>query len=350
VSTGCPADGFASSGICRPAADVCDAPESCDGSGPNCPADGYLSSGECRTPAGVCDVAESCDGSGIACPADAKSTAPCRAVADVCDVAESCDGINDDCPADVFALVGTPCRTDAGQCDVAEACTGLSAACPADAKEPDGTGCNDGNACTMTDTCQSGACIGADRLDCDDGDGCTADSCDAMGGCVNDDAPAINCLTSAKSIMLIKSNASDHSKDKLLWRWIKGAQVDQSALADPISGASYALCVYAGVGSTLIANAALPPGASWSAIGDKGYKFKGSSPDGLSLALLKGGAAGRSKALAKGKGAALPAPTLPLAYPVTVQLKKDGSPLCLESTFTNADEKNNDATQFKAKY
>ena len=149
--------------------------------------------------------------------------------------------------------------------------------------------------------------------------------------------------------MLIKSNASDHSKDKLLWKWIKGAQLDQTALADPTSSASYALCVYAGAGNALIADAALPPGARWSAIGDKGYKFKGSSPDGLSLALLKGGAAGKSKALAKGKGTALPDPALPLTYPVTVQLKKDGSPLCLESSFTSANEKKNDATQFKAK-
>jgi hypothetical protein len=34
---------------------------------------------------------------------------------------------------------------------------------------------------------------------------------------------------------------------------------------------------------------------------------------------------------------------------VTVQLKKAGAPLCLESTFTAVDEKKNDATQFKAK-
>jgi cysteine-rich repeat protein len=348
ASTSCPTDAFASSGECRPAADVCDAAESCDGSGPNCPPDGYLSSGECRAAAGVCDVAESCDGSGIACPADAKSTDPCRASADVCDVAESCDGINDDCPADGFALVGTPCRGDAGQCDVAEVCTGLGAACPADAKEPDGAGCNDGNTCTMTDTCQSGICTGADPLDCDDGDACTADSCDPMGGCVNDDAPASGCLTSAKSIVLIK-DSSDDSKDKLLWKWIKGAALTQMDLGDPTASASYALCVYAGTTSALIADAALPPGPNWSAIGTKGYKFKGSSPDGLSLALLKGGAAGKSKALAKGKGATLPDPTLPLAYPVTVQLKKDGSPLCLESTFTSADEKKNTTTQFKAK-
>jgi len=35
---------------------------------------------------------------------------------------------------------------------------------------------------------------------------------------------------------------------------------------------------------------------------------------------------------------------------VTVQLRKGGSPLCLQSTFGNADEKKNDMAQFKAKH
>src|SRR5690606_22910352 len=99
----------------------------------------------------------------------------------------------------------------------------------------------------------------------------------------------------------------------------------------------------------LVADAALPAGSSWRTLGSKGYTFRGTSADGLSVALIKGGTPGKSKALAKGTGAALPDPTLPLAYPVTVQLRKDGSPLCLESTFTAADEQKNDATQFKAK-
>jgi len=48
--------------------------------------------------------------------------------------------------------------------------------------------------------------------------------------------------------------------------------------------------------NTPIADAALPAGPSCSAIGTKGYKFKGTSPDGLSLALLKAGAAGKPSA------------------------------------------------------
>ncbi|HSP98646.1 MAG TPA: hypothetical protein VL049_15600 [Candidatus Dormibacteraeota bacterium] len=250
---------------------------------------------------------------------------------DCCDVDCQFEANGSACPAD-----GNVCTDDV--CDGAGSC-GVFNTAP----------CNDGDACTQGDICNgAGTCVGPTATDCGDGDACTADSCVSPTGCVNDDAPASGCLTAGKSLMLIK-DSTDDSKDKLLWKWIKGAAFTQMDLGDPTGSTNYALCVYAGTANALIADAALPPGASWSAIGTKGYKFKGSSPDGLSLALLKGGEAGKSKALAKGAGAALPDPVLPLAYPVTVQLKKDGSPLCLESTFTSANEKKNTDTQFKAK-
>jgi DNA-binding beta-propeller fold protein YncE len=50
--------------------------------------------------------------------------------------------------------------------------------------KPDGTGCEDGNACTVEDVCSDGACIGT-PLSCDDGTVCTGDSCDAVAGCVH---------------------------------------------------------------------------------------------------------------------------------------------------------------------
>ena len=273
----------------------------------------------------------------------------------VMDVGEQCDDgntLNGDCCSSTcqYDTSTVVCRASGGACDLAESCTGSSGTCPADAKQPNGTGCDDGSACTQTDQCDgAGTCVGTDPLDCDDGDACTADSCTPLSGCINDDAPATGCLTPGKSIVLIKSNASDHSKDKLLWKWIKGAVVSQANFADPLTDTDYALCIYAGAASSPIARLQLPAGAGWSGVGTKGYKFNGASPDGLSLALLKGGADGKSKALTKGKGATLPDPTLPLTYPVTVQLKKDGSALCLESSFTAADEVKNDAAQFKAK-
>ena len=44
--------------------------------------------------------------------------------------------------------------------------------------------CDDSNACTQVDTCVNGACVGADPLTCDDLDDCTSDSCQPASGCV----------------------------------------------------------------------------------------------------------------------------------------------------------------------
>ncbi len=48
-----------------------------------------------------------------------------------------------------------------------------------------GTSCDDGDACTATDSCDgAGICNAGGPLSCDDGNGCTDDSCDPGSGCV----------------------------------------------------------------------------------------------------------------------------------------------------------------------
>ena len=44
--------------------------------------------------------------------------------------------------------------------------------------------CNDGDACTSGDACQGGKCAGAKPTVCDDGNICTDDSCDKLKGCL----------------------------------------------------------------------------------------------------------------------------------------------------------------------
>src|SRR5581483_11098336 len=126
-----------------------------------------------------------CTGTSASCPADTLMAAGtvCRAAAGVCDVAETCSGSSAACPADAFASSSTVCRASAGTCDIAENCTGSSASCPADAKVADGTSCNDGNACTQTDTCQSGSCVGSNPVTCLAADQChTGGTCDPSTG------------------------------------------------------------------------------------------------------------------------------------------------------------------------
>jgi hypothetical protein len=122
--------------------------------------------GDCQ----ACSVAAGGTENGRCAPVGAG--APCRPGAGVCDVAEVCDGEGLECPAEGFAPMGTACRASAGACDVAESCTGTSAACPEDALAAEGSACDDGNACTLTDACQSGTCTGSRPVVCTASDAC----------------------------------------------------------------------------------------------------------------------------------------------------------------------------------
>ncbi|MDH3595176.1 MAG: MopE-related protein, partial [Rhodospirillales bacterium] len=54
---------------------------------------------------------------------------------------------------------------------------------------PDGTLCDDADACTVPDQCQSEICVGGAPLVCDDDNICTTDSCDPVTGCVFTNLP-----------------------------------------------------------------------------------------------------------------------------------------------------------------
>jgi RHS repeat-associated protein len=173
--------------VCRASVGTCDVAETCTGTSTTCPADGFASAATvCRATGGECDVAETCTGTSATCPADGKKTSgtACTDDGNVC-TKDQCDGSNVLCqhPA---GNAGTVCRASAGFCDVAEACTGTSTTCPADGKAPNGTTCNDGNACTTADSCQSGTCTGT-AVTCTAQDQChTAGTCNpSTGVCSN---------------------------------------------------------------------------------------------------------------------------------------------------------------------
>ncbi len=80
--------------------------------------------------------------------------------------------------------------------------------------DPDGTPCDDGNACTTGDACLGDACVGATR-DCDDGDACTTDACSPATGCTHAarpthstcGAPNLRCCAGA-CVDVMTSNAN----------------------------------------------------------------------------------------------------------------------------------------------
>jgi RHS repeat-associated protein len=67
------------------------------------------------------------------------------------------------------------CHT-AGVCDAA---TGICSNPP----KPDGTSCDDGNACTQTDSCHAGACVGSNPLACGEDQCHLAGTCNPATGC-----------------------------------------------------------------------------------------------------------------------------------------------------------------------
>ncbi|MCW5890473.1 MAG: alpha/beta hydrolase fold domain-containing protein [bacterium] len=246
ASATCPADAFATGGVCRPAAGACDLAESCDGASAACPADAFATSGVCRPAAGVCDLAETCTGASAACPADAFATSGiCRPAAGVCDLAETCTGASAACPADAFAPAATVCRPATDACDVAETCTGSAAACPADTGLPDGDG--DG-ICDAEDVCPT--VPDPDQAD-GDGDG-LGDACDA---CTN-----LAPTTVAKPSLTLAKVLAPAGDDKLsLAATIAG--VPMSPPVDPLTN-GFRLLVTGADGSVVLDTTL--PGGAWS--------------------------------------------------------------------------------------
>ena len=80
--------------------------------------------------------------------------------------------------------------TASDQCHVAGTCAPATGVC-SNPSQANGTACNDGNACTQTDTCQAGVCTGANPVTCAASDQChAAGSCDTTtGACSNPAAP-----------------------------------------------------------------------------------------------------------------------------------------------------------------
>ncbi len=112
-----------------------------------------------------------CDGAGVCAHVD--NTKPCDddsfcTVGDICG-AGSCRGTARDC-----AAAGNQCN--AGVCDeTLDACVLQPL--------PDDTSCNDGDACTQEDICQAGACVGTDAIVCTPRDQCHhAGVCDPVTG------------------------------------------------------------------------------------------------------------------------------------------------------------------------
>lgn len=166
--------------------------------------------------------------------------------------------------------------------------------------------------------------------------------------------PASICAAAGKSQLQWQRGANP-AKQKLAFKWTKGDATGIGELADPLTTAAYSLCIADDDGTVMLAT--LPPGGTcsgkpcWKGKA-KGYGFKDKSAGNSGIFNLNAnaGAAGKSKVLAKGKGANLPnAGSQPLDGTVTAMVVNEDTGFCAAATFSGPQISTNDGVSFKAK-
>jgi len=180
----------------------------------------------------------------------------------------------------------------------------------------------------------------------------------SVGPCAS--APLLSCrnpFLSAKGKLDIKDQSPD-KKDKLVWKWNRGAATFTAEFGSPLTTTEYTACLYDSSGPAMTQRLILPaliPAAGdckgkpcWKLLSTKGFRYKDPlrTPNGIVSLVLKSGADAKAKIALKGKGAELDAPPLPLVPPVVMQVSNNAGE-CWEATYSNALE--NTAARFKAK-
>jgi hypothetical protein len=165
------------------------------------------------------------------------------------------------------------------------------------------------------------------------------------------DCPQIahsTCATGFTQVAL-SIRESSPGKAKLKVRMLRGPQLQQTDLGDPIGGGTaYSLCLY-DESAGLVAGMCLRPGGTcgrdpcWRSLGKdppdgKGYRWKDSAAAaGITRLICRGGEAGQSKLIVNGRGRNVPSgipKALQSSAQATVQLhSSDG--LCLSATLTD---------------
>ncbi len=140
-------------------------------------------------------------------------------------------------------------------------------------------------------------------------------------------------------------------KPALHWTWKKGTTTSAD-FGDPITGGSYALCLYDG-SSTLVGTAQVEGGGlcrgkpCWKTAGRSGWQYKNPRGTVFGVDKLKIQTGSGNGALdLRGKHANLPVVPLPATLPLRVQLQTSAGS-CFEAIYSTA--KKNDATDFSAK-
>jgi hypothetical protein len=146
---------------------------SCDDGNPCTVADQCLA-GQCLGTSVACD----CQGDGDCAPLED---------GDMCNGTLVCDFevFPYRCKVDADTVVECPQPDGPDAFCLASQCGPLTGECQL-VPNHSGFSCDDGDACTMSESCQDGICTGGVPVNCNDGNGCTNETCDAAIGCVHE--------------------------------------------------------------------------------------------------------------------------------------------------------------------
>src|SRR5437899_1719737 len=163
VVTGTCLPGLPVDGIACNDGDACTVADTCQG-------------GVCVGTAVVCTPSDQCHAAGTCNPATGTCSDPAQLDGTPCDDGSACTQ-TDACEAGICVGANPVTCTASDQCHAVGACNPATGVCSNPAK-PNGAPCDDGDACTRTDTCAAGACVGANPVACT-----AADQCHAAGAC-----------------------------------------------------------------------------------------------------------------------------------------------------------------------
>jgi hypothetical protein len=161
-------------------------------------------------------------------------------------------------------------------------------------------------------------------------------------------APSSDCRAAA-STKLKLTKGTTPARDKLRWGWRNSTGTTFADFGDPTVGTSYAWCLYDASGAAQPLLAAEAPADSTCAVEECWEVYAANTVylyvDGRTLLKLKSPSGG-TNLQAKGGGALLGLPPLPLTPPVRVQLHNSDTATCWEASYGSATR--NDARVFKA--
>lgn len=173
-------------GTCNPLTGACSNPRKPDGTvcddGSACNTMDTCQSGACvGTNPTKCTAIDSCHDVGTCNPGTGICSNPLKIDGAACSDGNACTQV-DTCLAGVCKGAMPTICTASDQCHTAGFCDAISGACTNPIKG-NGTACNDGDACTKKDTCQTGVCTGANPVICAASDQChDAGTCDSLTG------------------------------------------------------------------------------------------------------------------------------------------------------------------------